>query len=611
MNKSSTNIANTTTATTTAAVSSNVIMTNDNNLNTDKNKKTITQEYQVVTPKSPNDINRTDLMDVVVPLYSNKSKTNTLNTDTTNDIHQHSILSPRDSEDIERIKYETVKNELLDKLNLHILLNFKKRDRLKKELDKVQSQVVLLKKLHEDKQLLSKIEKFKDLEIKKRKNLIKSSITFLDTSKNSHSHSNSYTPLQSTPRHYYHTRSKSQGNLLDDSFWKDCIDDPILTSRSSRRGQQNLNKYNYNNNNNNNTENTENKNNNPDTVNTIQKNEKNLIDKPYLKEYNSNPVFKRHDGILVLLTCSICGRQGFIAPQGIAVHVRTKHHKTYSNQKMAVLMNQRLLPDDLQDKEVLLKFKDLNIDPNVTYFPMENNSTNKNTYNKNKPKQKSLTHLTKIVSKISSGDNINTNSQSAISNVESGAKYQINHLEKFCNKDELTNLVEIVQTSKQDLEVILQNLTDNESGEIFADNEDEEDEDYEVATDILIDDKKLDNIYDADYEIPESSLSNICSPPTKDITACNTSTELDSSSSIMAIASRRKLRKRKRNSNDVSGEDEESVVLSWKERLRPAEKKPRPDMIALTELPEHERRSTHYNLRARSKLKSSSVDDDF
>lgn len=608
-------------------------MINSSNIYDSKDKKIVTQAYQVVTSKSPNEVTCTNLTDVTMSPYSTESKkdklditsvdhlstpssssssfTTTIDTshiDNTNNIHRSSILSPRDSENIERLKYETVKNELLDKLNLHILLSFKKRDTLKRELDRIHAQAVLLKKLHEDKQLLRKIEKVKEIEVKNRKDLIKSSITFLDTSKSNRSHSYSCTLLQSTPEHYYHTRSKSQRDLLNDSFWKDCIDNPILTSKSTRRGQQNSNKNDQHHNNKNNTSS---KNNNHDIFDSIRTSgEKNQINKTYLKEYNNNPVFRRHDGILVLLTCSICGRQGFIAPQGIAIHVRTKHHKTYTNQKMAVLMNQWLLPDDLQDKRTLSKFKGLNIDPNVTYLPTESNSIDKNGYNKNKPKQKSLTHLSKIVSISSSKDNISRNSQNATSTVER-QEYKINYLEKFCDKDELKNLVEIMETSKQDLEVILQNQTDNEIDEVIEYNRDEEDEDYDIAEDVLIDDKKLDSIDDTDYEVQESPLSNISSSPIKGAITDNLSIELDSSSSMITLASRRNLRKRRHNSRGSSEEDKDSIVLSWKERLRPAEKKPRPDMIALTELPEHERRSRHYNLRARSKLKSSSIDDDF
>ena len=612
MNKSSTNIANTITA-----ISSTSMTNTTKNIHSNKDKKTVTQDYQVVTPKSPNYLNRVDITDVFVSPHSSRQKKDMLNvfsigssfsvtpgTDNTN--NQFVIAFSRDSENIERLKYETVKNELLDKLNLHILLSFKKRDKLKKELDRVHSQVVLLRKLHDDKQLLNRIEKFKQVEIKNTKDLLKSSVTFLDNPKNSHSNSPSYTPFQSTPNHHYQTRSKSHGNLLDDSFWKNCIDNPILTSKSNRRGQKNSNKHNTSCCYSNISDSTQKEFSINHQVQTIGQSQ---IKKGHIEEYNHHTVFKRYDGILVLLTCSICGRQGFIAPQGIAIHLRTKHHKTYPNQKMAVLMNQWLLPDHLQDKEILTKFKCLNIDPKVTYFPLENNDTNKSGLNKNKPRQKSLTYLTKNVSKLSSDDNknLNSNPKNDISNFET-EKYKTNHLEKFYDKNELRNLVEIVETSKKDMEVILQSQTDSEGDEIVEYNEDG---DNNVETDTLNDGKKLDNADDVDYESLESPLSSIYSSSMKDMSVDRSSMELNSVSSTTVTATRRNLMKRKYNNIGSSWEDGESVVRSWKERLRPAEKKTRPDMIALTELPEHERRSSHYNLRARSKLKSTTIDDGF
>ena len=156
--------------------------------------------YSTESKKDKLDITSVDHLST--PFSSSSSFTTTIDTshiDNTNNIHRSSILSPRDSENIERLKYETVKNELLDKLNLHILLSFKKRDTLKRELDRIHAQAVLLKKLHEDKQLLRKIEKVKEIEVKNRKDLIKSSITFLDTSKSNRSHSYSCPLLQSTP----------------------------------------------------------------------------------------------------------------------------------------------------------------------------------------------------------------------------------------------------------------------------------------------------------------------------------------------------------------------------------------------------------------------------
>ncbi|SCU84666.1 LADA_0D03070g1_1 [Lachancea dasiensis] len=43
-----------------------------------------------------------------------------------------------------------------------------------------------------------------------------------------------------------------------------------------------------------------------------------------------------------------------------------------------------------------------------------------------------------------------------------------------------------------------------------------------------------------------------------------------------------------------------------KKRFKPAEKKVRPDAIAFMKMPERDKRSSHYNLRAKSKLRGHS-----
>ena len=66
-----------------------------------------------------------------------------------------------------------------------------------------------------------------------------------------------------------------------------------------------------------------------------------------------------------------CDRSGFTSAQGIVNHTRLKHSKLYSSQPLAVLNNQKLLPNDKQDPEILSKFKKLNLDPNKDYLPSD------------------------------------------------------------------------------------------------------------------------------------------------------------------------------------------------------------------------------------------------
>ncbi|CAL9737768.1 protein Ahc1p [Monosporozyma servazzii] len=524
----------------------------------------IPREYQVATPKSPSDLQRPDLTDVVsAPQLGNNMINNTLS-------NTHSvIISTRDSEDIERLKYETAKNELLDKLNLHILLSYKKSDKIKKELSRVHAQMKLMNKLHDDEELLNKIEKYNRNNLKRSNETLnrQHSVTFVENSMSPQTQSQ-------TPKHHYHTRSKSQGNILDDSFWRDCIDDPILTSRTNKIINPNEKHY------------FSDRMNSESTPNlyTIQPNNSKTP-----TDYNNHPVFKRKDGILVLLTCSVCGRQGFMTVKGITSHIKIKHGNIYENPKIAVLMNQWLLPDEYQDSLILTKFKDLNIDPKIMYLPLENENRTKKT------NTKGITQLTRSNSNSNSNpskNQLHTTSRHHQCNEEN---YNIDHLKNFCNKDELSSLINMVKTSKQDLDVILQQPTDTES---------DSDDEIELQIDV----KTPDTANDGDYESPNSPLSSNCSSPADALSMDNfPSVSKSSSPPITTIPLRRmNLRKRKQE-EDSDGDD----AIPLKERLRPSEKKARPDVIALSKLPEHERRSKHYNLRARSKLRSSSVEEDF
>ncbi|KAL6935093.1 uncharacterized protein HGUI_00386 [Hanseniaspora guilliermondii] len=79
-------------------------------------------------------------------------------------------------------------------------------------------------------------------------------------------------------------------------------------------------------------------------------------------------VYKRSDGILVNLRCSICFKDDFVSPQGIINHYRFKHgNKQYSNQAECILDNMEYY-ELLQSPRVLEKFEELNLDPKKSYL---------------------------------------------------------------------------------------------------------------------------------------------------------------------------------------------------------------------------------------------------
>ena len=86
------------------------------------------------------------------------------------------------------------------------------------------------------------------------------------------------------------------------------------------------------------------------------------------KDSSEKLVYKRSDGILVNLRCSICLKDDFVSPQGIINHYRFKHgNKQYSNQNECILDNMEYY-ELLQSPKVLGKFKELNLDPKKSYL---------------------------------------------------------------------------------------------------------------------------------------------------------------------------------------------------------------------------------------------------
>ena len=80
-------------------------------------------------------------------------------------------------------------------------------------------------------------------------------------------------------------------------------------------------------------------------------------------------IFKRSDGILVILKCSKCNKADFVSPQGIINHYRFKHEDvTYHNQASCLLQNMEFY-EDLQSTIVLNKFKELDLNPKTSMLP--------------------------------------------------------------------------------------------------------------------------------------------------------------------------------------------------------------------------------------------------
>lgn len=79
-------------------------------------------------------------------------------------------------------------------------------------------------------------------------------------------------------------------------------------------------------------------------------------------------IYKRSDGILINLKCSLCSKDDFVSPQGIINHYRFKHGgKQYGNQNECILDNMEYY-DLLQSSKILEKFKELKIDPKKSYL---------------------------------------------------------------------------------------------------------------------------------------------------------------------------------------------------------------------------------------------------
>ncbi|EDO19530.1 hypothetical protein Kpol_1018p62 [Vanderwaltozyma polyspora DSM 70294] len=537
--------------------------------------------YQVATPKSPHELT----LDGDISREDNP------------DLRHHS----GDSEETERFKYETAKKEIMEKLYLHTLVNHKEVQQVQNAIQRVDAQITLLKTLNEDKKLTEKVEEHheKQNEIKKRElesARSTSSGYYGDGSSTSYLSGNTNMLPGSmgsgAGQYYYQTRSKSHGNINEVPNLRPANSTIIdMRMSGSKSIPQNYNNKNY--------------------GDVSQKGfdpnlrQRSNLHSHHRRNYSSTcfssnsgvvaktednlPIFRRYDGILIIISCSNCNREGFTSAQGIVNHSRLKHNTTYQSQLLALLKNQKILSDDKQDPEVLQKFKELSLDPNIEYLPTDIAIPN---FDKKEGKNPSIS------SKLSSRKE------------ERSTK----HLEKYYNnKDDFDELVYMVKDASKDLEVVL-NQSESES-------ESTNEQENVSELDSIVNDEKDDS--SPLYTPSASSVSGASSPsesavengdtresaensarstPSPTTTTSTNSTTAPTTTTAATVETRRNLRKR---SNTQMDNDTNNDI---KGRLRPAEKKARPDALAFAEIPEHEKRSSHYNLRAKSKLRHNHYD---
>lgn len=531
--------------------------------------------YQVATPKSPHE------------LISDDQDVELTHGDCC-DGSQGSAMGrlAGESEETERLKYETAKSELLEKLHLQTLISHKETQSIEREIKRVDAQVELLQTLHKDKDLLSKIEEHHERlnsqvkrQVSEAEAMTNSSGYLADSSSlTSFANYSLNSPLSAgstVPTHHYHTRSKSNGNVTEVPHLRPA-NSAIIDLRLA--GSKSIPSVNFDTN--------------PD-VHTYRPNQMNMHHRRNYsstcltsnsgvvgRTENNEAIFKRYDGILVVINCSFCPRSGFTSAQGIVNHVRLKHGKTYSSQPLAVLNNQKILEDSKQDSKVLEKFKELGMDPLKEYLPSEIAipfSAPKSSKREPSPKDTSM--------------------KSGTGPVQDDGLRATKHLEKLYNKKDFKDLVEMVKDASKDLEEVLKQPSPESSDSEEIESSRKRDSDLECVEPSETNRETSDSVGSSfkpeSVQPSSSSTSEVCN-----INDQRTSTSTASPSPTETIVQRKNLRKRK-------SEDRE-LAKDLKERQRPAEKKARPDVLALTNVPEHDKRSSHYNLRAKSKLRSHS-----
>ncbi|CCK68768.1 Ahc1p KNAG_0B03270 [Huiozyma naganishii CBS 8797] len=557
---------------------------------TSSQSSNLPRTYQVATPKSPHELSDED--------YNDNGMLHT-NTDviSMSNIHEGSGTqrfggSFRESEDVERLKYETAKNELLDKLNLRILINHRERGSLEREIKRVDAQLSLIETLHDDSELMTKISSYRirELESTRKRRLQEEhrrNVSFNEQSLISTS--------SSAPEHHYHTRSKSQGNIMDNATMSQMMESPILNSRTMRSKDssgrisphkapsasgKHIQEF---------KPNQMNSHHRRTYVSSCLTNNSGVVGKTTANE----PIFRRFDGILVIITCATCGRNDFTSAQGITNHTRLKHQITYRNQPLAILKNQQLLSAEQQDPAVLQKFKDLNLDPGHEYLPYDVALPPVKNH-----KSEGLRYLRK-----SSAVNINAevNAQKATDKKPQGTS----HLEKLYKKDDFGELLEMVHDAKKDLDVVLQQESEaevsegsEESGEFEATISKQKDQ----FNDTNYSGKDVDSDYQtSSSSSPGTSPESVAVDTTSTHASPSSYSEGHSSSPVVIqpVGTRMNLRRRKTEEKD----QEEPPI---KRRLRSPPKNPTAATNEKDEEPGQEPRSKYYNLRAKSKLRGGS-----
>lgn len=545
--------------------------------------------YQVATPKSPHELTfaeefhddggseRNSSMNSAASMGRRSANDEDVpdgNVTTTTKTDGMVRLS-RESEEVERLKYETGKAEILDKLHLHTLIGNKEVQGIQREVSRIDAQMKLLKTLHDDESLLDKIESYHQRETERRKRQILADMSYNTTSNGNRFATNNnssntemnnispqycgdsfsiipqvsqsnFFPLSAssnnahTPVHHYHTRSKSHGNQTDIPSLRPntgavgdiAIPSGVEDDSSAKSNQMNLHhRRNY--------------------SSTCLTSNSGVVG----KTENNEAIFRRYDGILIVITCSHCGRSGFTSAQGIVNHARLKHSKTYSSQPLAVLNNQILLPVTRQDPEVLDKFKSLEKDPQSEYLPSAL-AIPSITRREISPK---------VALPNSKSSSLIVNGVQSYQHQDDSGKEHVpdstRHLRKAYGREDFKDLVGMVNSTPEDLENALKEstpLSGSEGSEIEGDRQ----------------------------ELEQGSKSP------------SSSNQASSPLSPSRESIKRNNKRRKQDQNDT--------LRDYKERIKPAEKKARPDVLALSSLPEHERRSSHYNLRAKSKIRSNS-----
>ncbi|CAB4256312.1 similar to Saccharomyces cerevisiae YOR023C AHC1 Subunit of the Ada histone acetyltransferase complex, required for structural integrity of the complex [Maudiozyma barnettii] len=609
-----------------------------NNSNNSHSNKSTSRNYQVATPKSPHDLVTLSSTDDHENLTVDCFRTNYIPIDLMED-QTHSAIN-KDSEEIERMKYSSVKSELLDIVNLQCLLSRKEKDNIRNEINRIDAQIELIKQLHNDNTLYSKIDKYKQEQIEINKKMLRA--RSLQEKWQDHVFPSGSLQLNMggsihIPKHHYQTRSKSHGNLLDTELFEP-EDDSILNERSTKR-QKLANTT------------TPSITNSQDSTKSILKSGKkttksngfeihkftpNQMNTHHRRVYSTSclsnnsgiigqtdanePIFRRYDGILVIITCSFCQRANFTSAQGIVNHTRLKHHKTYSSQPLTVLFNQNLLPEDKQDPEILAKFKKLNLDPHKDYLPYNIAIPTMDIA----PKMGSSknAHLTDHLS-------IEKNQKKKTENKEvytaPPKKIEVNHLKALYKEDDLDELVNIIDESRKDLQVILDQPSDDddesEEEEKIVQDDVSKDEDY-VSNENPKDDSdgsdydNANNNSDIEDENKESSFSPASSPIASDLESTTPTHPLQNKSPQMSTRVRN-LRKvniveppiddmhnRLRSKVTKDATDENNDITR---RLRNADTSHvnNFDEGDITPLGD-ERSSGHYNLRLRSNLRQTS-----